>query len=346
MRRSLVRVHLYRFQLLPVDRFFRGDLSGAQLVDKPIAKKDSILAKVLRAPARRRHARRAFVAVLVAACAAHAPQVLAQSTRAVPGGYDPCANPNAYKLPECRQQTVAPMHPQLQGNNPAGMPTGSAAAKAAQLWQQGNALFDGRDYRRALTVYQEGAALGDPRAMAVIGNMHREGLGLAKDGGQAARWYERAAAAGSRAAQFSLGEMLESGDGVARDVPRAAKLYEQSARQGFPEAQFALGISYEFGQGVPRNRNTATYWLDQAAAQGDGRAHWYSSWLKSSATPQFNDPDQLRDYVNARVDARMLRQMSVGSSCSGAPWVCSRERAEAIWKSEYHPPNTPNPYRN
>ena len=291
-------------------------------------------------------ARRVLVALLVAACAAHAPQLLAQPTRAPSGGYDPCANPNAYKLPECQPQTVAPTRPQLQGNNPAGMPTGPAAGKAAQLLQQGNTLFERRDYRGAMAIYQQGAALGDPRAMTVIGNMYREGLGLAKDGRQAAQWYERAAAGGSRAAQFSLGDMLESGEGVPRNVPRAAKLYEQSARQGFPEAQFALGISYEFGQGVERNRRTATYWLDQAAAQGDGRAHWYSSWLKSSATPQFNDPDQLRDYVNAKVDARMLRQMSVGNSCSSAPWVCSRERAEAIWKSEYHPPNTPNPYRN
>lgn len=91
-------------------------------------------------------------------------------------------------------------------------------------------------------------------------------------------------------------------------------------------------------------RRTAIYWLDQAAAQGDGRARWSSSWLKSSATPQFNDPDRLRDYVNAQVDARMRGQMGAGESmCSSAPWVCSRERAEAIWKSEYHPPNTPNP---
>jgi TPR repeat protein len=226
------------------------------------------------------------------------------------------------------------------------MPTGAAGAKAEQLWQQGGALYDRRDYRRAMTTYQECAALGDPRAMAVIGNMYREGQGVPADRRQAAQWYERAAAGGSRSAQFSLGDMLENGDGIPRDVARAAKLYEQSARQGFPEAQFALGISYEFGQGVQRNRKTAIYWLDQVGVQGDGRAHWYSSWLKSSVTQQFGNQDQLRDYVNAQVDARMLSQMRAGSSCSSAPWVCDREHAEWLWKSEYHPPNTPNPFRN
>jgi TPR repeat protein len=271
----------------------------------------------------------------------------AQTTHAVPGGYDPCNNPNAYKLPECRRPAVAPSKPALTGNEPAGLPTGAARAQVDPLWQRGNALYDRRDYRAALTTYQQGAALGDPRAMAVIGNMYRYGEGISVDKAKAAQWYERAASRGSRSAQFSLADMLESGDGVPRDVPRAAKLYEQSARQGFPEAQFALGISYEFGQGVPRDRKQAIYWLEQVGRQGDGRASWYASWLRSSLTPQFRNVDQLRDYVNAKVDARMMQQMNAGnSSCSMVPWVCSRERAEAIWKSEYHPPNTPNPYRN
>jgi hypothetical protein len=54
-----------------------------------------------------------------------------------------------------------------------------------------------------------------------------------------------------------------------------------------------------------------------------------------------------RNYVDSKVDSRMRQQMNVGNTlCSSAPWVCSRERAEAIWKSEYPLPDTPNPYRN
>lgn len=289
-------------------------------------------------------ARAGVIVLTTAACSGLA---AGQSTRAVPGGYDPCNNPNAYKLPECQRPIVAPPKPALTGNHPAGLPTGAAGAQVEQLWQRGNALYNRRDFRGALGDYQQGAALGDPRAMTVIGHMFRNGEGVPVDKAKAAQWYERGADGGSRSAQFSLADMLESGDGVARDVARAAKLYEQSARQGFPEAQFALGISYEFGQGVPRDRKKAIYWLEQVGKQGDGRASWYASWLKSSLTPQFRDVDQLRDYVNAKVDARMMRQMNAGNSnCSMVPWVCSRERAEAIWKSEYHPPNTPNPYRN
>ncbi|MEO8526221.1 MAG: tetratricopeptide repeat protein [Caldimonas sp.] len=266
-------------------------------------------------PLLHRRRRLAAAAGLALAALLHIGDATAQSTLVGPGTYDP------------RLRRAEP------------------PANAERAWQQGSASYDRRDYRSAMTAYQAAAAQGDVRAMAVIGTMYREGQGVAVDKKQAAQWYERAAAGGHRAARFSLADMLESGDGVARDVPRAAQLYEQSARQGFPEAQFALGISYEFGQGVPRDRRTAIQWLDRAAAQGDGRARWFSSWLKASATPRFDNPDGLRDYVNRQVDARMMKQMGAGNrSCAMAQWVCSRERAEAIWKSEYHPPNTPNPF--
>lgn len=46
-RRALARFHLYRYQLLPVDRHFQGDLYGASTVDELIAKKNQIFAEAL-----------------------------------------------------------------------------------------------------------------------------------------------------------------------------------------------------------------------------------------------------------------------------------------------------------
>lgn len=47
MHRSLARFHLYRYQLLPVDRHFQGDLYGAATVDALVAKKNAIFADAL-----------------------------------------------------------------------------------------------------------------------------------------------------------------------------------------------------------------------------------------------------------------------------------------------------------
>lgn len=46
-RRALARFHLYRYQLLPVDRHFQGDLYGAATVEDLITKKNQIFAEAL-----------------------------------------------------------------------------------------------------------------------------------------------------------------------------------------------------------------------------------------------------------------------------------------------------------
>ncbi len=191
-------------------------------------------------------------------------------------------------------------------------PALGATPAAEALWQKGSGFYERNDFRDAMAVYLQAAKMGHPRAMAVVGNMYREGEGVTKNPVEAAKWYAQAAALGNRGAQFSLGSMYEEGEGVPRDVPRAAKLYEASARQGMPEAQFALGLSYEFGEGVPRNRRTAIYWLDQVARQGDGRAKWYADWLSRPDTPQFRNETELGRYVDGKVNQRMWSQMHAG----------------------------------
>lgn len=192
------------------------------------------------------------------------------------------------------------------------LPTHVAAQSAEALWQRGSNYYERNDFRDAMAAYRQAAKLGHPRAMAVIGNMYREGEGVPKDPVEAAKWYAQAAQLGNRGAQFSLGSMYEEGEGVPKDVARAAKLYEASARQGMPEAQFALGLSYEFGEGVPRNRRTAIFWLDQVAKQGDGRAKWFADWLSRPDTPQFRNETELGRYVDGKVNQRMWSQMHAG----------------------------------
>lgn len=198
---------------------------------------------------------------------------------------------------------------------PPALPVRVAASSPAAeaLWQRGTALYDRDDFRDAFAVYSQAAGLGHPRAMAVLGNMYREGQGVPKDPRQAVKWYTQAAMRGNRGAQFSLGSMYEEGEGVPQNVAKATQLYEASARQGMPEAQFALGLSYEFGAGVPRNRRTAIYWLDKVAKQGDGRAKWYADWLSRPDTPRFRDEAELGRYVAAKVSERVASQMGAGN---------------------------------
>jgi hypothetical protein len=172
-----------------------------------------------------------------------------------------------------------------------------------QLFQRAKTLRDSGREREAVPILREAAERGHPMAQHRLGYLYRGGdAGLPKDERQAAVWFAKAAAQGNRAAQYALGGMYEEGEGgLPKDPARASQLYRQSAEQRFGLAEFSLGLSYEFGSGVPRDRKQATYWLDKAAEQGDGRAHWYSDWLKRPDTPHFKDEVQLGRYIDNAV---------------------------------------------
>jgi TPR repeat protein len=218
------------------------------------------------------------------------------------------------------------------------------AGRAEQLWQQCAAVS--QQANRAFPVCLAAAQLGHPRAMTVVGMMYDEGRGVSRDPVTARDWFEHAAALGNRGAQYNLGMMYEEADGVPKDLQRAAAYYEQSARQGMGRAQFAIGLSYEFGEGVPRDRGRAIYWLSQAGAQGDGRAGWFAEWLRRPDTPRFASEDQLGAYISSRMtSANQAAAGGVGNRCGMPVWVCEKQANSDRWKSEYHPPNTPNPYQ-
>jgi len=45
MKEKLVRLHLYRYQILPTNRFFQSDLYGAKTVEELIEKKNDFFNK-------------------------------------------------------------------------------------------------------------------------------------------------------------------------------------------------------------------------------------------------------------------------------------------------------------
>jgi hypothetical protein len=57
MTQKNARFHLYRYQLLPINRFFQGDLYGAKTADELIAQKNDLFREVLNSPGAFRTAR-------------------------------------------------------------------------------------------------------------------------------------------------------------------------------------------------------------------------------------------------------------------------------------------------
>ena len=96
------------------------------------------------------------------------------------------------------------------------------------------------------------------------------GGGCPQDYAGARLWAEKAAARGSAAAMARLGDIHHNALGVERDPAAAADWWRRAARLGHAEAQAMLGAAYLAGKGVPRDIVEALHWLLRAQSHGAG----------------------------------------------------------------------------
>ena len=73
-------------------------------------------------------------------------------------------------------------------------------------------------------------------------------------------------------AQYNLGTYYCQGIGIAVNYTEGAKWLKKAAEQGCAEAQYNLAICYANGNGVPQSDNEAIKWLKKAARQNFSEA--------------------------------------------------------------------------
>jgi TPR repeat protein len=96
------------------------------------------------------------------------------------------------------------------------------------------------------------------------------GGGCPQDYAGARFWAEKAAAHGSAAAMARLGDIHHNALGVERDATAAADWWARAARLGHPEAQAMLGAACLAGKGIERDVVEALHWLRRAEMGGAG----------------------------------------------------------------------------
>ncbi|MBA4143874.1 MAG: sel1 repeat family protein [Nitrosospira sp.] len=140
-----------------------------------------------------------------------------------------------------------------------------------------------------------------------LGDMYREGHGVAEDSAEAVIWYRKAAELGDMRGQWEFGVSLlapdrdkvterqeafswlskaaEQGDAFLQDwlgdlywvdsqYEQALFWYHRAAEQGNDSAQYDLGKMYEDGMGVAQSYVQAAFWYRKAADQGYSLAQW------------------------------------------------------------------------
>lgn len=158
----------------------------------------------------------------------------------------------------------------------------SVSCVAAGDLEDGDAAFQQKDYSTALKKYKSAAGKKDPIAQRKIGNMFKDGLGVAQNYDEAMRWYELSAKQGNVDAQFNLGAMHEGFE----NPKEAARWYQMAAKKEDIESQLKLGEFYFSG---------ATGQLDDYhVKQNFSEAlKWYKLAVKS--------PNKSRDVASMRL---------------------------------------------
>ena len=90
---------------------------------------------------------------------------------------------------------------------------------------------------------------------------------------------------GISGAQYYLGEMYREGKGVAQDFAKAVSLFNDAAETNKPYPQYRLGNLYEAGEGVAQDLAVAYMWYDLSATLGYATGARKRDQLSKSMTP-------------------------------------------------------------
>jgi TPR repeat protein len=144
------------------------------------------------------------------------------------------------------------------------------------------------DPKRALTLFEEAAALGSTNAMmAAYRALATGGPGTAKDVAKAERYLTDAADLGDADALLQLAREYgtEKSERLLDLKPDAVELFHWAllaAEGGQPAAQCLVASCYATGAGTEKNVDSAKAWAEKAAAQNSAdafflRGRWYAS---------------------------------------------------------------------
>lgn len=109
--------------------------------------------------------------------------------------------------------------------------------------------------------------------------MYAGGIGVGRDGPEAAKWFRASADLGYPPAQIELGRLYGRGDGVSQNFAEALRWYRKAAEQGDPDAQWRIGAMYMKGESVDKDYLEAEKWFRKAALQGHAFGYFWLGHL-------------------------------------------------------------------
>lgn len=107
-------------------------------------------------------------------------------------------------------------------------------------YERGVKFYEKQEYSRAAEYFKEAAVTGDAEAMAYLGHLYFNGIGVAKNEKQAFYWNKKGAESGSKTARQNLSAMADAGSKIAKEYKTFterlnARLYADNSRRYDPD---------------------------------------------------------------------------------------------------------------
>jgi hypothetical protein len=165
-----------------------------------------------------------------------------------------------------------------------------AGANVHADYAKGRSAFVKGDYAIAGAEFEAAAKVGSVQAMAALGSMYAEGLGVERDDQRAFEWYLRAAEGGNITAQGVVARLYSTGQGTPKNDANALLWARRAAEKGDAESQYIMGVRHAGGLGVKRDSGEALLWFGAAAEQGLVRAQYGLGFLLAQGAAAAKDP--------------------------------------------------------
>ena len=150
------------------------------------------------------------------------------------------------------------------------LPLSLSAQNVNQLFKEGKALYEAKNYAQAFPKLKVAAEKGHKKAQYRLGRCYEKGRGVAKDEALAFQWYTKSAAKDYPKGQYALGMCYKDGIGTAKDPKKAAEYFSKAAQNDNADAQYQLGKCYMKGKGITADSKKAASWLKKAVNNEKG----------------------------------------------------------------------------
>lgn len=105
----------------------------------------------------------------------------------------------------------------------------ASAQSAKDIYTQAKALYDAKDYAKAVPLLRKAAAAGNKKAQYRLGRCYDKGHGVTKDKKEAFRYFSKSAAQGYAKAEYRMARAYVNGKVVTADEKKARTFMKRAA---------------------------------------------------------------------------------------------------------------------